>query len=167
VRQWKKFKISEHLAKLQGGAWLSHALCVPASTQLNDEGSARYNHVFACNFATRYSPIYFFSPAQYIVAAGSVRVQKVISIQSERSDFCPNPTETSDDVAGSGRRPSRRTRWTVASFINTTAQISLVQEQNATTLKHRFTMQCSSVLERCCRLSAKLSGLWYKTQLCQ
>ena len=50
------FKLSAYLAKLQARAWLSHALCAPAKTQLKDEESARNNHVFGCNFAI-YSPI--------------------------------------------------------------------------------------------------------------
>jgi len=53
-------KLSAYLAKLQARAWLSHALCAPAKTQLKDEESARNNHVFGCNFAI-YSPILIFS----------------------------------------------------------------------------------------------------------
>jgi len=45
------FLIGEYLAKLQARVWLSHALCVPANTQLKDQESARDNHVFASNLA--------------------------------------------------------------------------------------------------------------------
>ena len=52
------FLISEYLAKLQGRAWLSHALHFArlANTLLKDDESERDNHVFADNFA-KYSPI--------------------------------------------------------------------------------------------------------------
>jgi len=52
----KKNEVSEYLAKLQARAWLSHALCAPANTLLNNEESARDNHALACNFA-KYLPI--------------------------------------------------------------------------------------------------------------
>ena len=45
------FLIGEYLAKLQARVWLSHALCMPANTQLKDQESARDNHVFASNLA--------------------------------------------------------------------------------------------------------------------
>ena len=47
---------TEHLAKLQARAWLSHVLCMPGQHTAKDEECARNNHVLACNFA-KYLPI--------------------------------------------------------------------------------------------------------------
>jgi len=52
-----KNELGEYLAKLQARAWLSPALYTRlANTLLEDEESARDNHVLVCNFA-KYSPI--------------------------------------------------------------------------------------------------------------
>jgi len=60
MREWIFLKLSAYLAKLQERAWLSHALCAPAKTQLKDEESARNNHVFGCNFAIIFTDFNFF-----------------------------------------------------------------------------------------------------------
>ena len=62
----RNFLIGEYLAKLQGRAWLSHALCTPGQNgqhtakRRRDGESARDNHAIACNFA-KHSPILIFS----------------------------------------------------------------------------------------------------------